>query len=68
VSRYNPVHLIIVGGILLLIGVVFPFLMVLQVLRSTIFLNFFSYIASIIGMFLGMYGVFTYIKINRDRP
>ncbi len=67
-SRYNPVHLIIVGGILLLIGVVFPFLMVLQVLRSTIFLNFFSYIASIIGMFLGMYGVFTYIKINRDRP
>jgi len=68
VSRYNPVHLIIVGGILLLIGVVFPFLMVLQVLRSTIFLNFFSYIASIIGMFLGMFGVFTYIKINRDRP
>lgn len=66
-SRYNPVHLIIIGGILMLLGVIFPFLMVMQVLRSTIFLNFFSYIASIIGMFLGMYGVFTYIKINRDR-
>ncbi len=65
-TRYNPVHLIVIGGILLLLGVVFPFLMVMQVLRSTIFLNFFSYIVSIIGMFLGMYGVFTYIKINRD--
>lgn len=52
----------------MLLGVIFPFLMVMQVLRSTIFLNFFSYIASFIGMFLGMYGVFTYIKINRDRP
>lgn len=67
-SRYNPLHLIIIGGILMLLGVIFPFLMVMQVLRSTIFLNFFSYIASFIGMFLGMYGVFTYIKINRDRP
>lgn len=51
----------------MLIGVIFPLLMVLQVLRSTIFLSIFSYIASISGMFLGMYGMFTYIKTNRKK-
>ena len=66
-SRYNPLHLTIIGGVLLLIGVVFPFLMVMQVLRSTLFLNIFSFVASIGGMFLGMYGTFSYIKINRNK-
>jgi hypothetical protein len=66
-SRFDPIHLIIVGGVLLLAGAVLPFLIVMKVLPSTYFLNFFSYIAQIIGLFLGMYGAFTYLKIHRKK-
>jgi len=61
----NPVEMIAISIVLLLLGVVLPFLMVMQVLKSTFFLNFFSYGASVIGLFLGTYGVFGYIKTNQ---
>jgi len=43
--------------ILLLVGIVLPFLMVMQVLPSTFALNFLSYIASVAGLFLGIIGI-----------
>ena len=53
----SPLHLIIIGSILMLLGVIFPFLMVIHVLRSTFFLNFFSWGASVAGLALGTIGV-----------
>jgi|WetSurMetagenome_2_1015567.scaffolds.fasta_scaffold1423832_1 hypothetical protein len=48
--------IIIIGFILVLLGFLLPLLMVMKVLESTFFLNFFSFIASLLGLFLGLMG------------
>lgn len=53
----KPRSLVLYGFILMLLGVVFPFLMVMKILESTFFLNFFSYILSLVGMILGIIGI-----------
>jgi hypothetical protein len=40
----------------MLLGIALPFLMVIQVLESTFFLNFFSWGASVAGLALGTIG------------
>jgi hypothetical protein len=57
--------LIVIGFLLSLTGVILPFLMVLHILRSTFFLNFFSFGASMLGVFLGLVGASYYAKRNR---
>lgn len=61
----KPIYYIIIGFILVLLGVVLPLLMTISVIESTLFLGFFSYIASIIGLFLGMWGAFSFMRIER---
>ncbi|MBI1854393.1 MAG: hypothetical protein HYR93_00700 [Chloroflexi bacterium] len=61
----SPIQLILVGFILSLLGVALPFLMVIRVIPSTFFLNFFSYISSFIGLLLGTIGAASYIKERR---
>jgi hypothetical protein len=53
--------------ILIVIGVVLPWLMVLHLIDSTLFLNFFAYTALVAGMFLGAIGVATYMSDKGDR-
>jgi hypothetical protein len=48
--------IIITGFILVLLGFLLPLLMVMKVIESTFFLNFFSFIASLLGVFLGLMG------------
>jgi hypothetical protein len=64
--RVPPWGLILIGFVLVLIGVVLPFLMVIRAIPSTFFLNFFAYGASLTGLFLGIIGASTYMR-NRDR-
>jgi uncharacterized membrane protein len=52
----NPKRLILIGFFLVLWGVVGPYLMILGILKSTLFLNFLSYGASVSGLILGMIG------------
>ena len=59
--------MMVIGGLLMVLGVVLPLLMVLQVLVSTFFLNFFSYGASVAGMFIGMIGAFSYVKEKKKQ-
>ncbi len=66
-SRFNPTTLMIIGGILLTLGAVLPLLMVIEMVKSTFFLNFLSYGMSLVGMVMGMSGVFTYIKVKRGK-
>jgi hypothetical protein len=54
--RLSSRAIIIIGFILVLLGFLLPFLMVMKVLESTFFLNFFSFIASLLGLFLGIMG------------
>ena len=61
----NPRTLLIIGFFLILAGVVLPFLMVLHILESTFFLNFFAFAAQVAGMFLGFIGSVMYIRVNK---
>jgi hypothetical protein len=45
------------GLILMLLGWTLPLLMVLKIIPSTFFLNFFSWGASVAGLFIGMIGL-----------
>lgn len=53
----HPRSLIVIGFLLTLSGAVLPFLMVIKVLESTFFLNFFAFTAQVLGIIVGMIGI-----------
>jgi len=55
--------------VLLVAGVVLPLLMVLQVVKTSFFLSFLSYSATVSGAFLGYLGTLILFieRRNRDR-
>ena len=55
-TNWNPLYFILAEFFLVMIGFALPFLMVLQVIQSTFFLNFLAYAASFSGMLLGIIG------------
>jgi hypothetical protein len=55
-----PKLLFVIATLLMIFGVVMPFLMVLKVVESTFFLNFLSYGSSMLGFFLGIVSVAAY--------
>jgi len=61
----SPWSLIALGFILVMLGCLGPFLMVLHVIPSTFFLNFVSYVASVLGLFLGVLGAALYARSKR---
>ena len=61
----QPLRLILIGFVLVTVGMVLPFLMVMQRLESTFFLNFLSFGASLTGLFLGILGGAGYIRERR---
>ena len=62
----TPKQMMILGVVLLLIGVVLPFMMVLNIIVSNLFINFFSYAASISGLVLGIIGTMM-LSISRRK-
>ena len=54
------------GIVLMLLGIVLPFLMVIKVVESTFFLNFFSWGASVAGLTLGTIGFAMYSRRRRE--
>jgi putative Mn2+ efflux pump MntP len=63
----QPLRLILLGFVGVVAGVVFPLLMVLGVLKSTFFLNFFSFTASVAGLFLGIIGGAMFVRFSRKK-
>ena len=63
--RIPPWGLILIGFLFVLSGVVLPFLMVMKLLPSTFFLNFFSYGISVVGLFLGIIGASLFVRGSR---
>ena len=61
----QPWALILIGLLLSVLGTVLPFLMVIHVVQSTLFLNFFSVISMITGLALGIGGASQYVRRNR---
>ena len=62
----SPRLLLSVGLVLMLLGVILPFLMVIKVLESTFFLNFFSWGASVAGLSFGTIGFAMWSRTKRD--
>jgi len=62
----SPRFLLSLGVILMLLGIILPFLMVIKVLESTFFLNFFAWGASVAGLALGTIGFAMYSRGRRD--
>lgn len=63
--RLSPMRMILIGFVLLVIGFILPFAMVLRVLESTLLLNFFAYLSSIIGLVLGLLGLILHASSQR---
>jgi hypothetical protein len=63
----SPVQMILIGFALVVLGAVLPLLMVIHVLESTFFLNYFSYGASLVGLFLGVIGSAYYVRQKRKK-
>ncbi len=61
----HPWHLILIGFLLSILGVVLPFMMVTHYIPSTFFLNFFSFTASLVGLILGIIGASFYVRRHR---
>ena len=50
----HPKRLFVIAVLLMVFGVVMPFLMVIRLVESTFFLNFLSYGSQILGFLLGI--------------
>jgi hypothetical protein len=61
----RPRDIILAGLALSLAGFLLPLLMVMHVLRSTFFLNFLSFTASISGLILGILGASLYVRAHK---
>lgn len=64
-KQTSSIRLIIIGFILLVIGVVLPFLMVIRLLEPSFLLSFLSYFASLVGLIMGLCGVAWYAHSKR---
>lgn len=58
----SPRFLLGLGIFLMMLGIILPFLMVIHVLESTFFLNFFSWGASVAGLSFGTIGFAIYSR------
>jgi hypothetical protein len=61
----SPRLLLGLSLLLMLLGILLPFLMVIHLLESTFFLNFFSWAVSVIGLALGMISVTFMVKHHK---
>lgn len=66
INLNSPGFLLGLGLLLMVLGIVLPFLIVIKVLESTFFLNFFSWGASVGGLSLGMIGFAMYSRNRRN--
>lgn len=64
----SPKVMIAIGVLMMVVGgVIVPYLMVIQALESTFFMIFASYAVSVSGFYFGIIGVTQYIQIKRRR-
>lgn len=63
----RPNRLFFAGLVLVIVGAVLPMLMILDLVPSTMFLNFAAYLSSVIGLFLGILSAASWFEIRRHR-
>jgi len=63
----KPSRLFIIGGILVLIGFVVPFLMVLDIVPMVLWLEMIIAVFQMLGLIMGIMGSVLYVKEKRDK-
>ena len=63
--RTSSAHLMVYGFLLLLIGFLVAFAMVIRLIEASFLLGFISYISSLVGLVLGLFGAFGYVQRGR---
>lgn len=61
----NPLRLIFIASALLIAGVTLPFLMVIGLLESTLFLNLLAAACSVAGITVGFLGIALYRRARK---
>lgn len=61
----SSLRLLAIGFTLLVVGVVLPFLMVIRVVESTLFLNFVAVVCTIGGLTTGFLGMAHYFRSGK---
>lgn len=64
-ERINPRLMMVIGVLLMVTGIVLPALILIKILESTYFLNFFSYFCQVLGLVLATLGLVTYVGMHR---
>lgn len=64
-NEMKPTHMFVLSVLLQVTGCALPFLMLIHMLESTFFLNFFSWGASVSGLFIGLLAVANYARPSR---
>ena len=67
ILRWEPWKMIVLGIAMMLLSMLLPWLMVLHLIKSTIFLNFLAYGLSVAGMLIGFLGIVHVVKIRRNQ-
>lgn len=62
----SPRLLLSLGLFLMFLGIALPFLILIHVLESTFFLNFFAWGASVAGLSFGTIGFAVWNKVKKD--
>mgnify|MGYP001258241075 FL=1 len=57
--------LMFISFLLLLMGVVIPFMMIMEVIKTTFFLSFLSFFLSLVGVIVGIVGSLSYAREKR---
>ena len=63
---FTPKRLMIIGTVFMVIGVLIPLLMTIDIIQSTLWLGFVTHGFQVVGIFLGFFGLFTHVRINRN--
>ena len=63
----HPWKLIGIGFVLVLMGFVLPFLMIIDVIKTSLLLSLLSHGASVTGLLLGLLGTAMITKIHEDK-
>lgn len=61
----KPWKLIAIGVGLMVVGIALPFLMVIRLLESTLFLSFLAHGCSMVGLITGFVGVAQYFRSRK---
>ena len=61
----SPKKMIVFGFLLLVAGWILPFAMIIKLMEPTLLWNFFAYLASTIGLVLGLLGLVLHMGSQR---